>query len=188
MINKDKTNLELVKEFMKVGNQTINENPTEILTELNKLRIALLFEEVKEYAEASGELEYFNLLCMNSVQDFQETYLDEDTCYVPFINEVEQLDALVDIDYILKGTVITHGFGNFIDEAFEAVNDSNMSKFCTTVEEAQLTVDDYTKRNINTYYKQVDDFYVVYRKEDNKILKSINYKAVDLKPIIKITK
>ena len=67
--------------------------------ELVELRIKLLEEEVREYAEAarSGDL-------------------------------VEVLDALADIGYILAGTVINHGMQNVYDDAFNEVHRSNMAK------------------------------------------------------------
>ncbi|RJU88820.1 MAG: hypothetical protein DWC07_07425 [Candidatus Poseidoniales archaeon] len=67
--------------------------------ELVELRIKLLEEEVREYAEAarSGDL-------------------------------VEVLDALADIGYILAGTVINHGMQNIYDDAFNEVHRSNMAK------------------------------------------------------------
>lgn len=67
--------------------------------ELIELRIKLLEEEVREYAEAAraGDL-------------------------------VEVLDALADIGYILAGTVINHGMQHIYDDAFNEVHRSNMAK------------------------------------------------------------
>ena len=67
--------------------------------ELIELRIKLLTEEVREYAEAarSGDL-------------------------------VEVLDALADIGYILAGTIINHGMQEIYDDAFNEVHRSNMAK------------------------------------------------------------
>jgi predicted HAD superfamily Cof-like phosphohydrolase len=182
MKNINNTKLELVKKFMEIGGQVINESPTKIPKELNKLRIALLFEEVKEYAEASGLLDYFAGLCRDEQEQF---FQDSNAEYVPVISQIEQLDALVDIDYILRGTVITHGFSNIIDKAFDYVNESNMSKFCDNECKAKETVEDYTSQGIETYYKEVGDYYVIYRKGDNKILKSIDYAPVRLDNLLR---
>ena len=67
--------------------------------ELIELRIKLLEEEVREYAEAArtGDL-------------------------------VEVLDALADIGYILAGTIVNHGMQEIYDHAFNEVHRSNMAK------------------------------------------------------------
>ncbi len=41
---------------------------------------------------------------------------------------VEVADALGDMLYILCGTIITHGFQNKIEEVFDEIQRSNMSK------------------------------------------------------------
>ena len=75
------------------------ESPSLGPDELIELRIKLLEEEVREYAEAarSGDL-------------------------------VEVLDALADIGYILAGTIINHGMQGIYDDAFNEVHRSNMAK------------------------------------------------------------
>ena len=68
-------------------------------SDLIELRIKLLEEEVKEYADAAraGDL-------------------------------IEILDALADIGYILAGTIINHGMQDIYDDAFDEVHRSNMAK------------------------------------------------------------
>lgn len=67
-----------------------------------------------------------------------------------------------------------------LDKSFDIVHKSNMSKLCTTEEEAQKTVQWY-KDNDSRYdtpnYRKSDNnqYWVVYNKSSGKILKSINY-------------
>ncbi len=98
---------------------------------------------------------------------------------------VEIADALCDIQYVLSGAVLEFGLGEKFSELFDEVQRSNMSKTCKTEEEARATVDYYRKeRGVECYYKKTDDHYLVYRKEDNKTLKSVNYSPPDLKQIL----
>lgn len=74
-----------------------------------------------------------------------------------------------------------------VDEAFNLVHESNMSKLCKTEEEAQKTVDDYKKKYDDCsspydtpYYYEKKKYYVVKNKSTGKVLKSINYTPVNL--------
>ena len=70
-------------------------------------------------------------------------------------------------------------------ELFEEVQRSNMSKACDNEEEAAATVQYYKEnRNTECYYKQVDGKYLVFRTEDNKTIKSVNYSPANLKDIL----
>ena len=98
---------------------------------------------------------------------------------------VEMVDALADILYVTYGAGCRIGID--MDKVFTLVHDNNMSKLCKTEEEAQRSVDDYEKRKDETgyttpaYRKAPDDIHwVVYNQSDNKVLKSIEHKKVDL--------
>ena len=41
---------------------------------------------------------------------------------------VEVLDALVDMQYILNGTILSHGLQHVFDEAYNRVHENNMTK------------------------------------------------------------
>lgn len=67
-----------------------------------------------------------------------------------------------------------------LDNSFDIVHKSNMSKLCNTIEEAKLTVENYVsndKRYDTPNYRKSDlgNYYVIYNKSTGKILKSINY-------------
>jgi len=99
---------------------------------------------------------------------------------------VEIADALCDIQYVLSGAVLEFGLGDKFKTLFDEVQRSNMSKACKTEEEAQATVAHYEQnRNTPCYYKEIDGLYLVYRKGDNKTLKSVNYSPADLEKILK---
>jgi len=77
-----------------------NESPTVDITEaIMMLRFNLMDEENKEYLEAMQNKDI-----------------------------VEVADALGDMLYILCGTIITHGMQHIIDDVFEEIQRSNMSK------------------------------------------------------------
>lgn len=99
---------------------------------------------------------------------------------------VETLDALCDLQYVLSGAILECGLHEVFDEAFSAVHQSNMTKACKDVVEAQETVEHYRKQGVETYYQynEVLDVYVIYRESDNKVLKSINYEPVKLEKIL----
>lgn len=196
----------MVAEFMKASGQVVNTVPTEMTTELAQLRYNLYIEEVQELKAA-----------------------------VEANDRVEQLDALVDITYILCGTANTIGrplndavgevykdrvhwlYGMYtiddmlsksvgeiysstlcigrakawlgftqetFNEAFRRVHVSNMSKFCRSEQEARETIDSYTRNGVDTFWVQIEGWYVVLRRSDNKVMKSINYSPVDLTDLV----
>lgn len=98
---------------------------------------------------------------------------------------VEVADALCDIQYVLSGAVLEFGLGEKFRELFEEVQRSNMSKACETEEEAKQTAEYYkNEKDTDAYYEERDGKWLVYRKGDNKTLKSINYSPADLKGIL----
>lgn len=167
--------LEKVKEFMLTFGQPVLDKPTELPEDRQELRIKLIFEELTEYAEASGKLQYFSDLC------FDHSNIDH---VVENINQVEQFDALLDLQYVLSGAVHEHGFGEIFDEGFDEVHKSNMSKADDNSEDALITLEKYAKDGIETYFFNKNENFVHYRKEDNKVLKSHKYSPANLKPIL----
>ena len=98
---------------------------------------------------------------------------------------VEIADALCDIQYVLSGAVLEFGLGDKFRELFDEVQRSNMSKTCKTVEEAKATMAHYKKtKDVDSYYENSGNVYLVYRKSDNKTLKSVNYSPANLKGIL----
>ena len=95
-----KNKLSSVTEFHKAFGLVVNKLPTvEVDNSTMNLRFSLMEEENKEYIEA-----------------------------VKNKDMVEVADALGDMLYILCGTIITHGMQYVIDQVFEEIQRSNMSK------------------------------------------------------------
>jgi len=89
---------------------------------------------------------------------------------------VEVLDAICDLLYVAVGNAtMVFGLKDKLIPAYAEVQASNMSKSCATEEEARQTVEVRSWQYGACYYAQVGDRYVVYRKNDNKVMKSINY-------------
>ena len=120
-----------VKKFHNLYKLLINNSPTVNLDkELIKLRFNLMKEENEEYLEAARKKDI-----------------------------IEVADALGDMLYILCGTIITHGFQYKIEEVFDEIQRSNMSKL------------DKSGKPI-------------YRK-DGKVMKGPNYFKPNIKAILK---
>ena len=95
-----KNKIDAVYQFHKAFGLGIMETPTaNVGTERNRLRFNLMKEENEEYFEAAQNNDL-----------------------------VEVADALGDILYILCGTIIEHGMQDKIEEVFNEIQRSNMSK------------------------------------------------------------
>ena len=122
--------LKSVKIFHEAFGVKISNKPTiELTKDILKLRHSLMEEENNEYLKAVEEK-----------------------------NLIEVADALGDMLYILCGTILTHGFQNLIEDIFDEIQSSNMSKLG-------------------------DDGKPIYR-NDGKVLKGPNYKKPNIKKII----
>ena len=122
--------IDAVTDFHKAFGLTINNSPTlKLPEEVLQLRYDLMKEENEEYLEA-----------------------------VTNRDKLEMADALGDMLYILCGTIIEHGMQNKIEEVFDEIQKSNMSKL-----------------DINGQ--------PIYR-EDGKVLKGPNYFKPNIKEIL----
>ncbi|MBK8700199.1 MAG: nucleoside triphosphate pyrophosphohydrolase family protein [Saprospiraceae bacterium] len=122
-----------------------------------RLRIALLQEELDELKEALANKDI-----------------------------VEAADALADLQYVLSGAVLELGLGSIFKELFDEVQRSNMSKTCKTLDEATATQNFYLEhKQIESHIVQRDGEFLVYRTEDGKVLKSVNYSPADLRQFVK---
>jgi predicted HAD superfamily Cof-like phosphohydrolase len=80
-----------------------------------------------------------------------------------------------------------------LDRAFLNVHESNMSKLCKSIREAEETVKDYQEKfeqgsspyDSPYYYELKPSLFVVKNKSTGKALKSINYTPADLKQFLK---
>lgn len=127
-----KKELDSVKLFHKKFNiDYLNEPTANIPEEIKQLRFKLMEEENLEYLKATRENDL-----------------------------VEIADALGDMLYILCGTIISHGLQNKIEEIFQEIQSSNMSKL---------------GKNGKAIFR-----------EDGKVLKGPNYFKPDIRKILKL--
>jgi len=98
---------------------------------------------------------------------------------------VEVADALCDIQYVLSGAILEFGLGDKFKLLFDEVQRSNMSKTCKTKEEAQATQKHYKEtKNTDSHIVEKNGEFLVYRNEDKKVLKSVNYSPADIKGML----
>ncbi|HYG19573.1 MAG TPA: nucleoside triphosphate pyrophosphohydrolase family protein [Ohtaekwangia sp.] len=148
--------LNLVAEFHQTFRHPILPEPSIPAEDRCKLRVALLAEELKELEVA---------------------ILEKDI--------VEVADALCDIQYVLSGAILEFGLGEKFAALFEEVQRSNMSKTCASEDEAKATVEHYRQKDgTDCYYQEVAGKWLVYRKADNKTIKSVNYSPANLAGIL----
>lgn len=95
-------------------------------------------------------------------------------------------DALADLQYVLSGAILEFGLGSSFKELFDEVQRSNMSKVCESLEIAEATLAHYqSKDGTEGYIEESDGKFLVYRRSDHKVLKSVNYSRADLETILK---
>jgi len=126
-----KKQINQVKLFQESFNGIVNDRPTLLSDREYALRYNLQQEELDEYLEACRE-----------------------------DNMVEIADAIADQLFLILGTAISHGLHNVIEEVFDSVVGSNMSK-----------LDDQG----NPIYNEFGSFYYDEKKPIGKILKSKNF-------------
>lgn len=154
---KQPDSLDLVAEFHRTFKHPILLKPTIPDEKRSQLRVDLIAEELKELEEAIKEKDLVGVA-----------------------------DALCDIQYVLSGAVLEFGLGECFKQLFDEVQRSNMSKACKTEGEARETIDHYRRKDgTECYYLKEGDKWLVYRKSDNKTIKSIGYSPADLRTILK---
>jgi len=144
-----------VAEFHTTFQHPILEQPTIPSESRCNLRVSLIAEELKELQEAIENKDM-----------------------------VEIADALCDIQYVLSGAILEFGLKDKFNDLFNEVQRSNMSKACKTEEEAIATQEHYKAKGVESYYKEIDGKFLVFRQGDDKTLKSIYYSPADLKSIV----
>ena len=155
----------------------IEKSPVVPSNERVGLRLALILEELTELAQSTGQenLNQFRNMLLDKVKAIDESKI------VGHKNLTEALDALADIDYVVNGTVLEFGLQEVFDRACNEVHSSNMTKACSSIEEAELTKLKIEKeKGFECIIVAKDSKFIVYRNSDFKLLKSINYKPANL--------
>jgi hypothetical protein len=95
---------------------------------------------------------------------------------------VEVLDAFCDIMYVLSAGIMAYGLKDKFLDAYDEVQESNLSKSCSTEEEADATAKFRAAASQRPcHFEKRSDKYVVYRSEDRKVQKSLSYFAPNLR-------
>ncbi len=103
--------LSMVREFHERFGQPVHDEPHIGDRELSRLRIKLLAEELCELAEALGFRYEFTEIAEGLPTD-----------------EVEALDALGDLTYVVEGAFLSLGYHRMKNEALAEIHRSNLSK------------------------------------------------------------
>ena len=95
---------------------------------------------------------------------------------------VEVLDAFCDIMYVLSAGIMAFGLKDKFLAAYNEVQESNLSKSCSTEEEADATAKFRAAASQRPcHFEKRGNKYVVYRSEDRKVQKSLSYFAPNLR-------
>jgi len=158
------TNFEKVKEFNRAFEMKVNDEPARTL-----------------FTDDPDTVKLGLSLIQEEVKELEEA--------VEQHNFGEVRDALADILYVVYG--MADRFGINADSDFAEVHDSNMSKLCTSQEEADLTVNSYLQKYVDGDTKYDSPYaykvttadgserWLVKNRNTGKALKNINYNAVN---------
>lgn len=145
-------------------------------------------DEVETFNNTFGKPNNYTPIVPNDkkLTDFVVNFIKEETDELAHAIEqkdiVEVLDAICDLLYVAVGNAtMVFGLKDKLMDAYAEVQASNMSKSCASEEEAQATVEAHYRKQGPCYYKQVGSRWVVYRQADDKVMKSINYFAPNLR-------
>ena len=154
-----------------------------------KSKMTELSEKTDLIVECFNTIEAFNSIAGNlsrsvnptlehhmlteEIQEYLEATLNNDQKGVK--------DALGDTMVVLWGTISKHELQEEFWSILSKINESNMSKFCKTKEEADETVQKYKSEGIVAYHEYNNEHGVwVVKRHDGKIFKSINFRLPEL--------
>jgi len=168
---------------IELGDDVI-EKYNELVDDISKHRAAYVpfISEVEEFNDIMGKPNNYTpnipdekewMFVYNFILEELEEY--KHACETG--NIVEILDALCDITYVSLGNgAMLHGLKDKVWPAYQEVQASNLSKACSSEEEAQATVELRSKEQGEAcHYEKVRKYYIVYRTRDRKVMKNINY-------------
>jgi predicted HAD superfamily Cof-like phosphohydrolase len=161
----EKTNFEKVVDFNTQFGVKIHQSP-----------------QVDIFDKESNNVEFAMKLIREEMKELEQAVQQKDY--------IETVDALADILYVVYGMGARIGMN--MDQAFKLVHDNNMSKLCSSEEEAIESVKYYESNKgslgyDSPRYRLAEDgkHWVVYNESTKKVLKSIKWQNVDLAPLLK---
>lgn len=173
---------------------------------VKKLRYNLMSEEYLELLKAENEnnlVEVADALCdlkyvvngtiiahglqnhWNLLYDSYLPVLDKMT-FVPRIDdylyntEDRFINVILKLDHFIKLKVSEYGWDDLFADMFQDVHSSNMSKTCKNMEEVVATMEKYRGEGTNVDFFERGKYFIVYRVEDKKALKSVEYRPANL--------
>jgi len=169
----DNKQMEQVLEWSKTFSLPIGEEVQLITPRRSAFCLSLITSELNEL--------------ISSLKDFETKYpnLTEEDLITHF-SKIS--DDMVDTIWVIFRKQMEWGIHSIFAEIFTAVFEANMSKACSTEEEAQATVDFYMEeKGIETYYVPSNGQFVVHASKDypeleiakDKVLKNKNWKKPD---------
>ena len=203
-MTKTKNFQDLVADFMYASGQ----KKANVLTdEIIEFRQSLLTEEVEELQEALkledvveqldaicdilyillGTSETFGIKNGETVEDLLSLLSDNNIFsyfdYSAWMESLKDKNCDISVKYFIILRIAMHAL-NFskhqIVKGFHRVHESNMTKFPKTEAEALASIQKYDTGGIDAEYIFRNGLYVILRKSDKKVLKSINYRRVNL--------
>lgn len=174
LINVNKLSFDIDNNYTNVYN-IINDTKEKFLSKFDNLDFENdnnieIIKKINGYKEAN---ELFENIC-DCIETFGYNESNETIIYYKLIE-------LLNTIYVISNVIFD------MREAFDIVHRSNMSKICSNEEEAIETVRNYqakfetgeAKYDSPYYEKLTDTQWIVRNKSTNKVLKNINYKAVE---------
>ena len=144
-------------------------------------------DEVEIFNHTFGKPNYYRAIVPEQkITDFVINFIKEETEELAeAVQEkdiVSVLDAICDLLYVAVGNAtMAFGLKDKLLPAYAEVQASNMSKVCTSVEEAEETVRVRAEQQGEPcHFEKVGEYYIVYRTRDKKVMKSINYFSPNL--------
>lgn len=177
-INDSMTNFQMVKKIYTILRSTceteslIDFNAKDYMTNIKNMlyleNIKTKIDNLNQQLVTLKELIKISL----SIDDKEKLFkkLDESICDITYTTYI--IGAYIGVD---------------LDHSFDIVHNSNMSKICSTEDEAKQTVEWYLKneqRYKTPNYRTSDFGYTIFNEDSGKILKSINYKKASFTELL----
>lgn len=161
--------VETIESWRKIFNLPVRTTPAVPLDKKEiMLALNLIEEECTELEEA--------IIARLKKTDIETATVDDWVKNDISIDEVA--DAVADILFVV--VQMANIFGLNVHEIVNKVYESNMSKLCTTEEEALESIEMYKDGGIPAFYEKLsDDKFIIKRMGDNKVLKGCNFFTPD---------
>lgn len=157
--------------------------------ELEEYTQAVLEEDKIEQLDAIGDLFFVavQLECMYRKPVYESLIFNSSTIYTAIESLLSQEDnsfsRVIEVLYNLSKQLNVD-----LHDLIQEIYNSNMSKLCKDEQTAQETVEEYKKKGVETYYKVCttdSSKYIIYRSEDNKVLKSVDFVEPDIQKLLR---